>query len=218
MTLFSAFSPSLRGSALNGGISTRKPQCYHFAVGSAGYVLVGGRSSRMGRDKALLPFRGGALAQSVAQAVREATGAVTLVGDPARYAGLGYPVIPDLYPGEGPLGGILTALRNSSADWNLIAACDMPQLDPELLRGLLKTAAESGANALLPVGPDGRPEPLCALYHRRCLDPMGAAFAVGIRKVTAALETVRTVRLPMAEVSLFQNVNTPEEWAGHAAG
>jgi molybdopterin-guanine dinucleotide biosynthesis protein A len=172
----------------------------------------------MGRDKALLPFRGGALAQSVARAVSEAAGSATLVGDPVRYAGLGYPVIPDLYPGEGPLGGILTALRNTSADWNLVTACDMPQLDPELLRGLLKTAAESGADALLPVSPEGRPEPLCALYHRRCLEPLEAAFAAGIRKVTAAIETVRTVRLPVAEVSLFQNVNTPEEWAGHAAG
>ena len=185
---------------------------------SAGYVLVGGRSSRMGRDKALLPFRGGALVQSVAQAVSAAAGSATLVGDPVRYAGLRYPVIPDLYPGEGPLGGILTALRNSSADWNLITACDMPQLDPEVLRGLLKTAAEAGADALLPVGPEGRPEPLCALYHRSCLEPFAAAFAAGMRKVTAALETVRTVRLPMAEASLFQNVNTPEEWAGHAAG
>ncbi len=127
-------------------------------------------------------------------------------------------MIPDLQPGEGPLGGILTALRHSSADWNLITACDMPQLDPAVLRGLLQTAAESGADALLPVGPEGRPEPLCALYHRRCIEPLEAAFAAGVRKVTAALENVRTVRLPMAEVSVFQNVNTPEEWAGHAAG
>jgi molybdenum cofactor guanylyltransferase len=172
----------------------------------------------MGQDKAMLPFRGGALAQAVAHAVSEAAGSATLVGDPVRYAGLGYPVIPDLYPGEGPLGGILTALRNTSADWNLITACDMPQLDADLLRALLKTATESGADSLLPVGPDGRPEPLCALYHRRCLEPLETAFAAGVRKVTGALESVRAVRLPMAEVSLFQNVNTPEEWAGHAAG
>ena len=179
---------------------------------------MGGRSSRMGRDKALLPFRGGALAQSVAHAVSEAAGSATLVGDPVRYASLGYPAIPDLYPGEGPLGGILTALRNTSADWNLITACDMPQLDPAVLRGLLQTAAESGADALLPVGPEGRPEPLCAPYHQRCLAAFDGVFAKGIRRVTAAFEAVRTMRLPMAEVSLFQNVNTPEEWAGHAAG
>jgi molybdopterin-guanine dinucleotide biosynthesis protein A len=127
-------------------------------------------------------------------------------------------VIPDLYPGEGPLGGILTALRHSTADWNLITACDMPQLDAEMLRGWLRHAAEYAGDALLPLGPEGRPEPLCALYHRRCLEPFEGAFSAGIRKVTAALETVRTLRLSVAEVSIFQNVNTPEEWAGHAAG
>jgi molybdopterin-guanine dinucleotide biosynthesis protein A len=72
--------------------------------------------------------------------------------------------------------------------------------------------------ALLPIGPTGRPEPLCAIYHRRCLVAFEAVFANGIRKVTAALETVRTLPWPVAEVSYFQNVNTPEEWAGHAAG
>ena len=179
---------------------------------------MGGRSSRMGRDKALLPFRGGVLAQTVARAVSEAAGSATLLGDLVRYASLGYSVISDLYPGEGPLGGILAALRHTGADWNLITACDMPQLHPKALRGLLKTAAESGADAPLPVSPGGRPEPLCALYHRRCLEPFTAAFGAGVRKVTVALDTVRTVRLPMAEVSLFQNVNTPEEWADHAAG
>lgn len=185
-------------------------------------MLVGGRSSRMGRDKALLPFRGGALAQSVARVVWEAAGNATLVGDPGRYEALGYTVIADLYPGEGPLGGILTALRHSAdgslADWNLIVACDMPQLEVEMLRALIGIASRCEADALLPVGPAGRPEPLCALYHQRCLAAFEGAFATGIRKITAALETVRTMRLPVAEVSCFQNVNTPEEWAGHAAG
>lgn len=190
----------------------------------AGYVLVGGRSSRMGRDKALLPFRGGALVQSVASAVREATGSATLVGDPGRYGALGYPVIPDLQPGEGPLGGILTALRHSRSDWNFVAACDMPQLNPEMLRGLIEQLlsvplrAELETDAILPVGPQGRAEPLCALYHRRCADAFESAFAAGVRKVTAALEPVRTIRVHVAEVSLFQNVNTPEEQAQHDAG
>jgi molybdopterin-guanine dinucleotide biosynthesis protein A len=193
-------------------------------VSYAGYVLVGGRSSRMGRDKALLPFRGGALVQSVAGAVSEAVGSATLVGDPGRYGALGYPVIPDLQPGEGPLGGILTALRHSGADWNFIAACDMPQLHPDKLRGMLDVLlsvllrVEMEADALLPAGPQGRPEPLCALYHRRCADAFETAFAAGVRKVTTALEPMRTLRVNVTEVSLFQNVNTPEEWAQHDAG
>jgi molybdenum cofactor guanylyltransferase len=172
----------------------------------------------MGRDKALLPFRGGALCHSVVRVVAEATGNATFIGEPGSYGGLGYAVVPDLFPGEGPLGGMLTALGHSSADWNLIAACDMPQLDSLTLGRLLRIALESDADALLPLSAEGRPEPLCALYRRRCLKPFEHAFAAGVRKVTAALETVRTVRVPVAEVSLFQNVNTPEEWAGHAAG
>jgi len=172
----------------------------------------------MGSDKALLPFEGGALCQWVARVVTEVIGNATFIGDPARYGALGYGAIPDLYPGQGPLGGILTALRHSTADWNLIAACDMPRLDPETLRQLLLAATRSEADALLPLSAGGRPEPLCAFYHRRCLQPFEAAFAAGVRKITAALETVHALRVPVAETSLFQNINTPEEWASHAAG
>jgi len=75
-------------------------------VTRAGYVLVGGRSSRMGRDKALLPFRGEPLACSVARQVELAAGSVVMVGDPDLYGSLRYPVIPDAFPGEGPLSGI----------------------------------------------------------------------------------------------------------------
>jgi len=172
----------------------------------------------MGRDKALLPFRGGALAQWAARTAEEAAGNATLVGPPERYADLGFRVIPDLFPGEGPLGGIITALRDSSAEWNLIVACDMPEIDAPLLTRLIDLAGRSDTDVLLPLTAERRPEPLCAVYRRTCLDVLEKAFAGGTRKVTAALEAVRTLRLPMEEVAQFQNVNTPEDWAGYAAG
>ena len=192
-------------------------QCYHFHVSQTGYVLVGGRSSRMGRDKALLPFRGGPLVRSVARAVELAAGSVTLVGHPRRYRPLGFPAIADDYPGQGPLGGILTALRHTFADWNLFAACDMPGLSAEFLRRLLDAAERSGALALAPAGPSGRPEPLCAVYHRAALPALETAFGNGVRQAAAALQEVHAALLPVLEVLPFQNVNTPEEWASHVS-
>ena len=184
-------------------------QWYHFPVSRAGYVLAGGRSSRMGREKALLPFRGGVLARSVAANVARAAGSATLVGRPEVVGRLGFPAIADLYPGEGPLGGILTALHHSMADWNLVTACDMPALTTPLLAALLEAAEGLDADALVPAGPSGRLEPLCAVYHRRAGLPLGQRFAAGVRKVEAALQAVRAVRFAVAEISSFQNRQYP---------
>ena len=180
-------------------------------------MLVGGRSTRMGRDKASLPFRGGLLVESVAQAVRLAAGSAVLVGNPGAYARLGFPAIAELYPGEGPLGGILTALSHTPAHWNVMVACDMPEITAEFLTTLIEAAEHSGADALVPAGPSGRPEPLCAVYHRRAKRGLEAAFARGVRAVTAALPAVRATLFPAPELSPFQNVNTPEEWAAHGS-
>src|SRR5437588_11783860 len=94
----------------------------------SGFVLSGGRSSRMGRDKALLPYRSRTLVQHVADEVQRVTGNVSLIGDAARYAHFGYPVYPDCVPECGPLGGIYTALNRSEADWSIIVSCDLPKV------------------------------------------------------------------------------------------
>ncbi len=183
----------------------------------AGYVLVGGRSSRMGRDKALLPFRGGPLVESIAREVEAAAESAVLVGDAARYGDLGRAVIPDLHPGEGPLGGILTALQHTSADWNLIVACDMPAVSGVFLGSLFDAAEKLGLDVIIPAGPSGLPEPLCAVYHTRSRDLICTAFESGVRKVTASLEGLRIAILPVPELTPFQNVNTPEDWAAYGS-
>jgi molybdopterin-guanine dinucleotide biosynthesis protein A len=168
----------------------------------------------MGRNKALLRYHGTTLAESVAETVRAAAGTTALVGGRSYDALSGIGFVPDLYPGEGPLGGILSALRSSTADWNLMVACDMPDLEADFLRQLLDAADSCGADALVPAGPSGRLEPLCAAYHRKALGGLEAAFARGVRKIATALQEVRTVTWQVSEeLSCFQNVNTPEEWA-----
>jgi molybdopterin-guanine dinucleotide biosynthesis protein A len=166
----------------------------------------------MGRDKALLPFRGGSLAGNVAHAVELAAGSVVVVGRPEF---LHYPAIPDRYPGEGPLGGILTALEHTRAEWNLVVACDMPAITTEFLQNLLDRAEASGRDALIPQGPTGRPEPLCAVYRKSALDPLAREFARGVRKIMMAAEALDALPWEVAEVAQFQNVNTPEDWAGY---
>ena len=165
----------------------------------------------MGRDKARLPFRGGDLVSTVAAEVARAAGNVTLVGHPEL------PSIPDRYPGQGPLGAILTALQDTTADWNLIVACDMPEVSAAFLGELLARALRSQASVVLPCGPDGLPQPLCAVYHRRALATMEEHFAGGVRQVTAALAGLAIERFAVAQLSLFQNVNTPEDWAAYGA-
>jgi molybdopterin-guanine dinucleotide biosynthesis protein A len=185
-------------------------------VTRTGFVLAGGRSSRMGRNKALLPYHGRPLVEFVAATVSRAAGGATLVGDPNLFGNLEFPAIPDRYPGEGPLGGILTALAHSRADWNLVAACDLPGLTAPFLSELLDRAASLDADALLPAGPSGRPEPLCAVYHLRAGEHLEQAFAAGTRKITAALEGLHVIRWELPEAAIFHNVNTPDDWARYA--
>jgi len=184
----------------------------------AGFVMVGGRSSRMGRDKALLSYRGRTLTEHVAEVVKEVTGSVTLIGEPGRYQHLGYKVIPDIVPGCGPLGGIRTALEYTEAEWNLITACDMPGLKPDFLCRLLDTAEAEDADCLMPESPSGRREPLCAVYRRTCLEAVERALKEGRWKTGEALEGSLVVRLRIGEAAWFENLNTPEDWSAHLKG
>jgi molybdopterin-guanine dinucleotide biosynthesis protein A len=185
----------------------------------AGYILVGGKSSRFGRDKALVDVGGRPLALRVADALAPVTGAVTLVGAPEKYRHLGLRVIPDPLADFGPLAGILAALEDSKSAWNLLVACDMPGLSAEFLSFLLARARESQADVVLPVDAEDRPEPLCAAYALGSLEAIRRAVERGTRKVTAAFDGLRVQHLLPAEYfrldpdgRLFTNLNSPADW------
>jgi molybdenum cofactor guanylyltransferase len=183
---------------------------------ASGFVLAGGGSTRMGRNKALLPFRGITLVQHIAEIVSEAagsvTGCVTVIGDPLQLAHLGLPVVPDILPASGPAGGIYTALTMTSTDWNLIAGCDMPALTSDVLRSLLRRTALTSAPCVAAAGTDGQPEPLCAVYHRRCLASVTRAIRNKRLKMRDLLAEIGTESILVDPVALA-NVNTPAEWA-----
>ena len=178
----------------------------------AGYVLVGGNSSRMGRDKAFLAYEDTVLADFIARQMEAASGKVTLVGPVARYLELGWPVIPDLRPDNGPLGGIEAALSNTTAEWNLVAACDMPGVSPEFFQEILSLADQSAADCLVPLSREGQPEPLCAAWRASCLKAVSGALDAGRRKTQDVFSEVRTEYWKPLKTHYFENVNSPEDW------
>jgi molybdopterin-guanine dinucleotide biosynthesis protein A len=193
------------------------------AVQIGGFILVGGASSRMKRDKALLEVGGEPLLVRTARLLESVVGAPSVIGDPATYKSLALPVIADDWPGAGPLGGIATALRASTASWNLVVACDLPYLTGEFLRFLLARAVASTADAVLPMNTRGS-EPLCAMYHKRGEPAIRAALESGIRKVTDGLQNLRVETIPHAEWKafdseglLFKNMNLPQDYQEAAA-
>lgn len=180
---------------------------------AAGYVLTGGASRRMGRDKALLPYRGRTLVEAIADEVRHATSSVTLVGAPERYRHLGLPVLSEDFPGCGPLSGVEAALRHSPAPWNLIAGCDMAGVRSEWLNELLTAAAaHPEATIVVPESPDGQLHALCAAWHVRALEPVRAALSSHKYKLTDTLFEIGFVSHRAEWSANLRNVNTPEEW------
>ncbi len=176
----------------------------------AGFVLVGGRSLRMRRDKALLPWHSSSLVEEVASGVASAAGNVALVGDPRRYSHLGFDCLPDLRPGLGPLAGLEAALQSQRGELNLVVACDMPGLESTLLARLLHEADASGAECVVAREVDGTVHPLCAVYRSSCLTKVREALDAGQLQLFKFLNQLSTVTIEADRV--IWNVNTPEEW------
>ena len=176
----------------------------------AGFVLAGGQSSRMGQDKALLPWKGSTLIQSVAREVSNAAGSVTLIGSVEKYGNLGLRVLPDKMAGCGPLGGLHAALSDASAEWNLVVACDMPAVTSQLLEELLAAAEACGANALVPQTAAGL-EPLCAVYHVRLLPAVESAIQSKLLKMHDFVSTIQPRLWPAPNPAAFRNLNTPQQ-------
>lgn len=177
---------------------------------TAGFVLVGGKSTRMGQDKALLPWHSQRLVEKVAAILAAVTGTATLVGRPERYANLGIPCLADHREALGPLAGIEAALEAKQAEWNLIVGCDMPDVNADVLRYLLDKAQQMHAPCVAAQDSTGQIHPLCAVYHVRCLPIVKKSLDEGRLKLMSVLEELQAEYLPVP-IQLV-NINTPEDW------
>jgi molybdenum cofactor guanylyltransferase len=180
----------------------------------AGAVLAGGRSTRIGTDKAVLEVAGLTLVERAVAACRGAGASpVAVVGHRATATlpvTLDARIVADLHPGEGPLGGIVTALRWSPAPVVLVIACDLPFLGAALLADLVGRRHLDGADVALARGPAG-PEPLVGAWRAGASHTVSAAFDRGVRAVHHALAGLRVVTVDVADPLVVSNVNRPSD-------
>lgn len=185
-----------------------------------GFILVGGASSRMGRDKALLTLSGVSFVERIAGELSRVAGRVNLVGAKNVESSLKIENVPDVYPSWGALGGLHAALAACRAEWAAVVACDLPFVTGELFERL--ASLREGSEAVVPVQRDGRLQPLCALYRTAaCREIARRMIEEGERRPRALVRLVRTRLVGWEELAdltgarlFFENVNTPEDYAG----
>ena len=188
-----------------------------------GYVLAGGASSRFGADKALAEVQGKSMLGRTVELLSKVCGDVAIVAQKDKLGDSFAEAIADRWPGEGPLGGILTALLNSKEEsdgesWNVILSCDMPFLTPEWLTYLAARAEQSTAEAVVPKSDHGW-EPLCACWRTSAVEMILPLFKAGTRKVTEALNALHLEVLDEKDWKrfdtsgrLFWNMNTAADY------
>lgn len=182
-------------------------------------VLAGGRGSRMGGvNKALVSFAGSTMLEHNILALSPLFGEVFLAARQEEpYEHLGLRVALDRSELVGSLTGVLTALVNSRSEYVFVRACDAPMVEPALVADLLDRCSGRW-DVVVPVHPHGYVEPLCAVYHQRCLPFVSAQLDRGDMRIRDFYECVRVLRVPVAQLRRwdpqlrsFANANTPEE-------
>lgn len=186
-------------------------------IDAQGFITAGGRSSRMGTDKAWLELDGRAIIEHVIAALVPVTTSVAIIANSADYARLGFPVFADRETGIGPLEAVRTALASANSSRIVLVGCDLPFVTAELFRFLLSIPGNH--NAVVPVGADRKLEPLCAIYRPEALHVVTDLIARGERKISILFDRLSTRIVAFDELRhlegselFFENVNTPEDY------
>lgn len=183
-----------------------------------GFILVGGASSRMGRDKARLEINGADFVVKIASALSNVTERVSTVGSPYENDLWKLPDVPDRFEKWGALGGLHAALFACKREWALIVACDLPFVTEKLFKRIIDIREDY--DVVVPVQTDGRLQPLCALYRTEsCLKLTEEMILGGERRPRLLFEKLKTrfvnpenwQDLPNSGL-FFNNINTPEDY------
>lgn len=177
-------------------------------------ILAGGESRRMGTNKALLEVDGQPLIFHVYRTLATLFHEVIIItNSPEEYAFLPCRKVSDIHPGFGAIAGLHSALTHSSCDRTFVTACDMPSLDPDLIRRLC--TVHENTDAVVPINHEGLREPLHAVYTKGALPTIEKIIAAGDKSILIVLDRLKTLIMGQDEIGgteSFRNVNTPEEY------
>jgi molybdopterin-guanine dinucleotide biosynthesis protein A len=193
---------------------------WHLVEASAA-ILAGGRSSRMGRDKSLLPVNGTPLIHRIHEQLLDRFDDILIsTNEPDKYACLGAGTVADLVPGNGPLMGIASAVQAARHERVFVTACDIPVIDLDTVVRMLVLARDF--DCVIPLSSTGY-EPLFAVYRKSVVPAMREALAAGERRVSTVFPLVRTRFFPLGRAPWYRNLNTADDmtafleaspWAG----
>ena len=177
-----------------------------------GIVLTGGKNSRMGREKGLIPWKGMTLAEHAIKIISPFCTKIIISANNNNYDSLGYTVLSDQYPDCGPMGGILTCLKQSQTDQNLVIPSDMPFVRPEIYSHLMQQ--EGKYDIIVPIDHKSWLQPLCAIFHRSIIPAMEEQVSLGILGFTPLIRKVSSRKVPFQlnkghyNQMIFFNINS----------
>lgn len=180
----------------------------------SGFVLAGGKSSRMGNDKGFVPFNGKPMIEYSIRTLKKVCSSISIIANNSDYNSFGYSVYSDSVSNKGPLAGICTALEKSETTWNIIISCDNPTINPELLVYLIEQS--KGFDAVVPCY-QGKTYPITAVYSKSCLKSFKHQLNLDLLKVRDAIQEVNTnfvelsKKLPFFDEKILVNINTKQE-------
>jgi len=173
-----------------------------------GILIIGGKSSRMKQDKALLNYRGKPMAQWAVECLQAFCDKVIVASNVAEHARFGQECVSDVI-GDGPIAGLYAGLKNSTTPWNFVLPADMPLVNSFVLEKLLDF--KNDYDAVVAVDGTGKIHPLVGLYNKSIVDLIESEITRGKYSVMNILDQINVKMLQFESTEVFKNINAKED-------